>query len=63
MTISYIALQYEEQTMLHLSARFKAHLLRLIEHCLNQDGSELTPSDLGDDDLTLEELDKLLEII
>jgi surfactin family lipopeptide synthetase A/lichenysin synthetase A len=63
MTISYIAIQYEEQTMLHLSARFKAHLLRLIEHCLNQERSELTPSDLGDDDLTLEEFDKLLEIL
>jgi amino acid adenylation domain-containing protein/non-ribosomal peptide synthase protein (TIGR01720 family) len=63
MTISYITLQYEEQTMLHLIGSFKAHLLRLIEHCLNQNGSELTPSDLGDDDLTLEEFDKLLEIL
>jgi non-ribosomal peptide synthase protein (TIGR01720 family) len=62
-TISYMATQYEEQTMLHLSARFNAHLLRLIEHCLNQEESKLTPSDLGDDELTLEELDKLLEIL
>ncbi|TDF92724.1 non-ribosomal peptide synthetase [Paenibacillus piri] len=63
MTISYNALQYEERTMLHLSARFKAHLLRIMEHCLNQDGSELTPSDLGDDELTLEEFDKLLKLL
>ncbi|MDI5790330.1 hypothetical protein PO124_23680 [Bacillus licheniformis] len=37
-------------------------MLQLIDHCLELDGGELTPSDLGDDELTLEELDKLMEI-
>ncbi|PZE20567.1 non-ribosomal peptide synthetase [Paenibacillus xerothermodurans] len=63
MSISYDEHEYAEHTMRQLSENFKMQLQRLIEHCLSQDGAELTPSDLGDDDLTLEELDKLLEII
>jgi surfactin family lipopeptide synthetase A len=35
----------------------------LIQHCLNQEGSELTPSDLGDDELTLDELEELMKML
>ncbi len=62
MTFAYNSLEYEDQTMIRLSESFKKQLLFLIEHCLHQNQSVLTPSDLGDDELTLEELDKLLEI-
>lgn len=62
MSMAYHSLEFHEKTIKTFSDSFKAHLLRIIEHCLSQDGTELTPSDLGDDDLTLDELDKLMEI-
>ncbi|CAM2140153.1 Surfactin synthase subunit 1 [Paraburkholderia tropica] len=62
MSLAYHSLEFHEKTIQTFSDSFKAHLLRIIEHCLSQDGTELTPSDLGDDDLTLDELDKLMEI-
>jgi len=63
MTFAYHSLEFHEKTIQSFSDSFKGHLLKIIDHCLAQDGSELTPSDLGDDDLTLDELDKLMEIL
>ncbi|MDB4867536.1 MAG: surfactin synthetase, partial [Cohnella sp.] len=63
MTITYNSLVFEEQSIVRLRNRFKTELLDLMEHCLTQEGRELTPSDLGDDELTLEELDSLQEIL
>jgi len=48
--------------MIRLSESFKNQLLRLIKHCVSQENGELTPSDLGDDELTMEELKILMEI-
>ncbi|MFB6499508.1 lichenysin non-ribosomal peptide synthetase LicA [Bacillus haynesii] len=62
MSIAYQSLEYKESTVAAVAASFKTYLLQLIGHCLERDGGELTPSDLGDDELTLEELDKLMEI-
>ncbi|MED2979789.1 condensation domain-containing protein, partial [Bacillus swezeyi] len=62
MSIVYSSLEFKETTITAVADSFKAYLLQLVDHCLNQDGDEITPSDLGDDDLTLEELDKLMEI-
>ncbi|MPQ25673.1 lichenysin non-ribosomal peptide synthetase LicA [Bacillus paralicheniformis] len=62
MSIAYHALEYKESTVAAVAASFKTYLLQLIDHCIERDGGELTPSDLGDDELTLEELDKLMEI-
>ncbi|MCU4666402.1 lichenysin non-ribosomal peptide synthetase LicA [Bacillus paralicheniformis] len=62
MSIAYHSLGYKESTVAAVAASFKTYLLQLIDHCLERDGAELTPSDLGDDELTLEELDKLMEI-
>ncbi|WP_123032480.1 lichenysin non-ribosomal peptide synthetase LicA [Bacillus sp. TYF-LIM-B05] len=62
MSIAYHSLEYKESTVAAVAASFKTYLLQLIDHCLERDGAELTPSDLGDDELTLEELDKLMEI-
>ncbi|MEC1790046.1 surfactin non-ribosomal peptide synthetase SrfAA [Bacillus vallismortis] len=62
MSLAYHSLEFHEKTIQTFSDSFKVHLLRIIQHCLSQDGTELTPSDLGDDDLTLDELDKLMEI-
>jgi amino acid adenylation domain-containing protein/non-ribosomal peptide synthase protein (TIGR01720 family) len=63
MTISYNSLVFEQQSIVRLRNRFKTELLDLMEHCLSQEGRELTPTDLGDDELTLEELESLQEIL
>ncbi|MFC0215901.1 non-ribosomal peptide synthase/polyketide synthase [Paenibacillus chartarius] len=63
LALHYNGLEYEASTAEALIERFMARLLDVIGHCLRQETSELTPSDLGDDDLTLEELDSLLESI
>ena len=34
----------------------------LISHCVSQDEAQITPSDVGDDDLTMDELEKLMDI-
>jgi non-ribosomal peptide synthase protein (TIGR01720 family) len=63
MTIFYSSLDFEKQTIRQLGETFKRKLILLMEHCLNQSESILTPSDMGDDELTLEELEKLMEIL
>ncbi|MNV93435.1 Gramicidin S synthase 1 [compost metagenome] len=61
--LHYSSEQYEKATAELLMERFVSRLLEIIEHCIARDTQELTPSDLGDDELTLEELDDLLESI
>ncbi|WP_342426071.1 amino acid adenylation domain-containing protein [Paenibacillus sp. FSL L8-0502] len=57
--ISYDRNAYEERTVKQLFSRFETHLLNTIRHCLNQSGQELTPTDVGADDLDLEEFEEM----
>ncbi|MBE0344460.1 hypothetical protein E4V51_33230, partial [Paenibacillus sp. 28ISP30-2] len=50
---------YEEHTIKHLLSRFETHLLNAIRHCLDQSGQELTPTDVGANDLDLEEFEDM----
>ncbi|AET61188.1 iturin a synthetase a [Paenibacillus terrae HPL-003] len=50
---------YEERTIKQLLSRFETHLLNAIRHCLDQSGQELTPTDVGADDLDLEEFEDM----
>ncbi|UED72997.1 non-ribosomal peptide synthetase [Brevibacillus sp. DP1.3A] len=50
---------YEEQTIKLLLSRFETHLLYAIRHCLEQSGPKLTPSDVGADDLDLDEFEDM----
>lgn len=59
LTILYNSLEFKDQTMNRLKENIYESLLALIEHCLNKENTELTPSDFGDDTLTLEELENL----
>jgi surfactin family lipopeptide synthetase A/lichenysin synthetase A len=63
MTITYNSLVFEEQSIVRLCSSFKTELLGLMDHCLTKEKRELTPSDLGDDELTLEELESLQEMV
>ncbi|OAJ74063.1 hypothetical protein AYJ08_10560 [Brevibacillus sp. SKDU10] len=61
MRISYHPHMYNQQTMHVFSERFQENLLMLIKHCAEQKESQRTPSDFGDDELTIEEMDKLFQ--
>lgn len=60
--VIYNALEYEASTMNQLCENYQEQLFRLIDHCLKHDEGEMTPSDLGDDEMSLEELDRLLKM-
>ncbi|MEC0184782.1 non-ribosomal peptide synthetase [Paenibacillus peoriae] len=57
--ISYDRNVYEERTVKQLFSRFETHLLNAIRHCLEQSGQELTPTDVGADDLDLDEFEEM----
>ena len=66
MSITYSTKQFTNETISKLANKYKESLLSIINHCMTQEESALTPSDLGDSDLTLEELDdinKMLEFL
>ncbi|WP_068501316.1 non-ribosomal peptide synthetase [Paenibacillus kribbensis] len=57
--ISYDRNAYEERTVKQLFSSFETHLLNTIRHCLEQSGQELTPTDVGAEDLDLEEFEEM----
>ena len=61
-TISYHSLEFEEKTMEQFKDFLVKNVKSLISHCMSQDESQITPSDVGDDDLTMDELEKLMDI-
>ncbi|NKQ18771.1 MupA/Atu3671 family FMN-dependent luciferase-like monooxygenase [Brevibacillus laterosporus] len=52
---------YDSSTVQNIIALYKKHLLEIINHCLNKEGKEITPSDVGNDTLSIEELADYLE--
>ncbi|KRF09858.1 non-ribosomal peptide synthetase [Paenibacillus sp. Soil787] len=60
---SYSPRQYEESTMQCLSAAFKYHLLRIIDHCRNKEESERTASDFSSKGLTADDVDDIFELL
>ncbi|MED1944045.1 MULTISPECIES: tyrocidine non-ribosomal peptide synthetase TycB [Brevibacillus] len=62
-SFGYSSLQYKEETITNLAYSYRNHLRRIIDHCMAKEEGELTPSDLGDDDLSMEELENILELI
>jgi tyrocidine synthetase-3 len=61
--LHYSAREYEAATAEGLIDLLMNRLLEIIEHCVLRETQELTPSDLGDGELTLENLDSILESI
>ncbi|MCY7452343.1 condensation domain-containing protein, partial [Bacillus altitudinis] len=62
MTMSYHQREFEEQTMEQFKDLLEKNVKALISHCVLQDEAQITPSDVGDDDLTMDELEKLMDI-
>ena len=57
--ISYNKNEYKEESICKFSDLYQSSLEKIMSHCMEKDQVELTPSDLGDSELTLEELDNL----
>ena len=62
-SFSYNTREYERGTVQRLVDRFKTGLIDIIRHCTGKEDEELTPSDLGDEELSLEELEEIREMI
>jgi non-ribosomal peptide synthase protein (TIGR01720 family) len=50
---------YEADTIRMLLLRFEHHLSGIIQHCLDQSGRQLTPSDVGARGLDLDEFEDM----
>jgi len=61
LTISYSSKEYRTETMQQLAKHLQASLQQIIAHCVTKEQVELTPSDLLLKDLTVEELERLVE--
>jgi iturin family lipopeptide synthetase B len=56
MTITFGAKQYKRETIEILTQRFQAGLEQIVSHCLGVDKQEVTPSDLGYKDISVDQL-------
>ena len=63
LTISYSMHQYKGDTILKLAESYKKHLLNIIDYCLKRENSEITPSDLTYDKLSIQELNDIQDEI
>ncbi len=61
-TLSYNKHEYSQYAVLSLMDSFKNHLQELIKHCSQKQDVELTPSDLGNRSLSLDEVDYIEDL-
>ena len=59
LTLNYNCKEYKEATVATLAHSYKNCILSIIDHCVNKGGTELTPTDLLYNDLTIEDLDDI----
>lgn len=59
--VSYNKRQYNDETIANFTMGFENNLRKIIDHCLHKDIAELTPSDMANSVITIEELDKIVE--
>ncbi|EHS59970.1 non-ribosomal peptide synthase/polyketide synthase [Paenibacillus sp. Aloe-11] len=59
LTITYSSRQYRKETVNHFAGLLQSSLSEVIRHCVAQERSQLTPSDVLFPGLTLEQLDQL----
>ncbi len=63
MKLSFNKDQFSEDSMIQLINLYQEHLRKVIEHCGGTNTTEYTPSDIGDQELTMYELDGISELI
>ncbi|WP_260989996.1 condensation domain-containing protein, partial [Paenibacillus xylanexedens] len=60
LSVTYDEQEYRDSTMQGLLDNYKEQLLSIIEHCMQQNETELTPSDVSIEPLSLDMFEKLL---
>ncbi|MCP4155252.1 MAG: non-ribosomal peptide synthetase, partial [bacterium] len=63
MNISYNRHQFDGENIENLASLFKTYLQKIIHHTMNQKEKERTPSDLGYNNITIEELDRITNAV
>jgi len=63
LTLRYHPQAVDEDTAQRRVTAYASNLLSLIEHCLNREDEQFTPSDFTDADLTFDELDDISDIV
>ncbi|WP_180984584.1 non-ribosomal peptide synthase/polyketide synthase [Paenibacillus sp. F4] len=63
LSIQYNNKALQQNAAEQLAEQFKQNVLEVIQHCVSREQSELTPSDVLLSDLSLEELDRMVEQI
>ncbi|MCX6580368.1 MAG: amino acid adenylation domain-containing protein [Candidatus Aminicenantes bacterium] len=61
--ISFNKFEYNTNTIEKFLYIFRQNLLDIIGHCLEKEESELTPSDVGDEDLSIEDLNEIQKML
>ncbi|MGB7605431.1 MAG: amino acid adenylation domain-containing protein [Lutisporaceae bacterium] len=61
LSFNYSKKQLTKDGVLKLADYYKIHLLNIIEHCVSTGITELTPSDITLDDISLEQLDEIYD--
>ncbi|WP_197270633.1 non-ribosomal peptide synthase/polyketide synthase, partial [Paenibacillus alvei] len=59
--ISYSGSEYRQETIEQLASHMRASLLEIIDHCMAKEHTELTPSDLLLQGLSIEQLERITE--
>ncbi|KOR82140.1 condensation domain-containing protein, partial [Paenibacillus solani] len=60
LVVTYDQQEYRESTMQALLANYKKQLLSIVNHCMQQTETELTPSDVGIEPMSLDIFEQLL---
>lgn len=61
MSIEYNLQEYAEADIRVFGNHFKSQLTEIIKHCADKETQELTPSDVAGDDLSIEELEAIMD--
>jgi len=59
LSVSYNTFEFDENNIKEFLDFFLGNIHVIIRHCMEKEESELTPSDVGDEDLSIEELDEI----
>ncbi|MFD2671574.1 amino acid adenylation domain-containing protein [Marinicrinis sediminis] len=60
LSITYSQGEYTAGTIAHIGHLFIESLQQIIQHCMEKETTEMTPSDVGGEDVSIEELDAIL---
>ena len=61
-SVNYNKYEYQNETVMKFAEAFISKLKEIIRHCEQKEVPELTPSDLTDEDISIEELEYIVGV-